>query len=162
VQCPGVLFLPVFRTYPHTVYPDDFYIDEYEVTNYQYSICVEEGACRAPERIGETFMTSQYYGDPQFDAYPVDTVNWFMADTYCHWRKARLPTEAEWEKAARGTDGRSYPRGEGINCDYANYRGCAKRPVGVGSYENAKSVYGAYDMAGNVWEWVSTMFQHYP
>ena len=146
----------------HTVYLEAFYIDEFEVTNYQYSICVEEGACRAPERIGETFMTSEYYGDPQYDDYPINTVNWFMADTYCRWRKARLPTEAEWEKAARGTDGRTYPWGEGINCEYANYKGCANHPVDVGSYENAKSIYGVYDMAGNVWEWVSTMYQHYP
>jgi formylglycine-generating enzyme required for sulfatase activity len=146
----------------HRVYVEAFYIDKYEVTNALYAICVEEGVCRAPERIGETYTSSLYYGDPAYDQYPVDNINWLMADTYCQWRGARLPTEAEWEKAARGADGRTYPWGEGIDCTRANYRGCVGHPVEVGSYESGKSIYGVYDMAGNVWEWVGTMHQNYP
>jgi formylglycine-generating enzyme required for sulfatase activity len=146
----------------HTVYLDDFYIDQYEVTNWMYEVCVYEGVCRAPERIGETFSTSKTYGRPEYANYPVDMINWHMAKTYCEWRGARLPSEAEWEKAARGTDERSYPWGEGIDCQRANYDGCVGEPVAVGSYESGKSVYGASDMAGNVWEWVSSVYQGYP
>jgi len=146
----------------HVVYVDGFYIDQYEVTNEFYAICVNEGVCREPESIGETNMSSKYYYDPQYAKYPINTVNWHMAKTYCEWRGARLPTEPEWELAARGTDGRLYPWGDEIDCSYANYRNCNRQPVEVGSYETGKSVYGVYDMAGNVWEWVADKFQHYP
>lgn len=146
----------------HAVNLGAFYIDTYEVTNGLYAVCVGEGVCRAPKRIGETWTDSQTYGDPRYASYPVDTVNWHMAETYCQWRGARLPTEAEWEKAARGSDGRTYPWGEGIDCSRANVEGCVGHSTPVGSYPSGLSVYGAHDMAGNVWEWVDTMFHDYP
>jgi len=92
----------------HTVYLNDFYIDKYEVTNALYKACVDAGACQPPDKTG-SFTRSSYFGDPEFDNYPVVFVSWEEAQAYCQWRGMKLPTEAQWEKAARGTDGRVYP-----------------------------------------------------
>jgi serine/threonine-protein kinase len=149
----------------HPVYLDAFWIDQTEVTVSMYSMCVEAGTCSKPENISSA-TRPRYYGNPDFDNYPVIYVSWSMAKTYCEWTGRRLPTEAEWEKAARGTDGRTYPWGEEINCSLANYwgkeDGCAGDTTEVGSYLNGASAYGAFDMAGNVWEWVSSLYQPYP
>jgi formylglycine-generating enzyme required for sulfatase activity len=133
----------------HTVYLDAFYIDKTEVTNAQYWACVEAGACDAP---------SVTYYDANYAQHPVVFVSWNAADAYCRWAGKRLPTEAEWEKAARGTDGRTYPWGEGIDCDHAQYNECTGRTVLVGSKPKGASPYGALDMAGNVWEWVANPY----
>lgn len=149
----------------HTVYLDAFYIDMYEVTNARYRFCVDAGACLPPTMDGSHTRAS-YYGNPAFDDFPVMYISWEMAQAYCDWRGTKLPSEAQWEKAARGTDGRTYPWGEGIDCQRANYYqqvgadfiACIGDTSRVGSYESGQSPYGAYDMTGNVWEWVADWY----
>lgn len=139
----------------HTVHLDAFYIDKFEVTNASYRACVEAGDCS--ENINSTSGNrSSYYNNSEFDEYPVVWVDWTMATTYCAWRGARLPTEAEWEKAARGTESPIYPWGNEVAKTYANYGGADT--TAVGAYESGKSPYGVYDMAGNVWEWVADWY----
>lgn len=143
---------------PHAVYLDAFYIDKYEVTNARYKACVDEGVCNVPREFSSSTRDS-YYGNPQYDDYPVVNADWDMADAFCGWRGAGLPTEAQWEKAARGDNERTYPWGEGITCSLANYFDCRKKDTSVvGSYIAGKSPFGAYDMAGNVWEWVADWY----
>lgn len=138
----------------HKVYLDAFWIDQTEVTNEMYSKCVLAGQCDPPGA-----STMDYFRIPAYAKHPVVYVNWEMANTYCSWAGRRLPTEAEWEKAARGTDAFTYPWGEGIDCDKANYQSsCVHETSPVGSYVSYKSPYGVYDMAGNVWEWVNDWY----
>ena len=134
----------------HVVKVDAFYIDAFEVTLAQYRACVEAGFCSLPAEADRCEWTE---GGP--DDHPINCVYWQQAFDYCSWAELRLPTEAEWEKAARGTDGRTYPWGEEeIDRDRANYKGTnTAKPVG--SYPEGTSPYGAYDMSGNVWEWVA-------
>ena len=99
------------------------------------------------------------------DNLPVGNVSWFNAKTYCEWRHARLPTEAEWEKAARGESGQEYPWGNNWDPDITNTGDNDQWENGiapVGSYNKNQSPYGAYDMAGNVWEWVADWYEAYP
>lgn len=140
----------------HTVTLDAFWIDRTEVTNAMYALCVAEGQCTPPSSSG-SFTRVRYYGDSAFDNYPVLAVNWFQANAYCNWAVRQLPTEAQWEYAARGgLVGATYPWGEGIDCSRANYSGCVGETTEVGSY--SPNGYGLYDMAGNVWEWVADYF----
>ena len=111
-----------------------------------------------------------YYGNPDFDNYPVIYVSWDDSKKYCEWAGHRLPTEAEWEKAASWDEKNQtkyvYPWGDSIDCTLANYKdkdsNCVGDTMVVGSYENGKSPYGAYDMAGNIFEWVTDWYDVYP
>ena len=131
----------------HTVVLDAFWIDRTEVTNEQYITCMAAGVCEAPRCAG--------YDDAAAASYPVTCVDWSDAAAYCAWVGARLPTEAEWEYAARGPQGYTYPWGnDAPTCDRANYSGCVGGRDRIGSRPSGASWCGALDMAGNVWEWV--------
>jgi formylglycine-generating enzyme required for sulfatase activity len=137
----------------HVVNLDAFWIDMTEVTNAQYRRCVEAGVCTSPGCWGDADLS----GDDQ----PVVCVTWYDAEVYAAWVGGRLPTEAEWEKAARGTDGRLYPWGnESPDCTKAFYSGCGVRTTDVGSHLEGASPYGALDMAGSVREWVADWYDH--
>ncbi|HXU62677.1 MAG TPA: SUMF1/EgtB/PvdO family nonheme iron enzyme [Polyangia bacterium] len=133
-----------------------FAIDRTEVTRAAYAQCVEAAKCRAP---------AAAEGDANL---PITGVDWNDAQAYCKFAGGRLPTEAEWEKAARGTDGRDYPWGNEVDCSKANWGSfegegpCAGKnpghPVAVGSYPSGASPYGALDLGGNVWEWVADKY----
>jgi len=145
----------------HTVYLDAFWIDQTEVTNKQYKACVDAGVCEPPSDFSSVTHPS-YYGNSEFDDYPVIWVNWDKANRYCEvWTGigGELPTEAQWEKAARGTDTREYPWGNDTpNVNLLNYNSNVGDTTEVGKYTSGASIYGAYDMAGNVWEWVNDWY----
>ena len=156
----------------HTVTLDAYYIDKYEVTNARYKACVAAGGCTVPGSV-DSSKRSPYYGTSTYADYPVLNVDWFQANAFCAWAGKRLPTEAEWEKAARGSsDTRKYPWGDefdgnrlnfcDINCesdwkDEAYNDGYADTAP-VGSYPSGASPYGVMDMAGNVDEWVQDWY----
>jgi formylglycine-generating enzyme required for sulfatase activity len=104
----------------HPVTLDGFWIDRYEVTNAQYHLCVEDGACAPPVETG-SFTREQYYDDPAFDHYPVIHVDWHMASAYCAWAGVALPTEAQWEYSARGLEGLVFPWGNTFKPEKANF-----------------------------------------
>lgn len=147
----------------HQVYLDAFYMDVYEVTNALYKACVDSGSC-TPPREEKSYTRGHYYGNLGFDDYPVVLVDWRQAENYCKWRDASLPTEAQWEKSARGTDGRTYPWGEGRDCSRANTwdwipnKACVGDTTVVGKYKSGKSIYGIYDLMGNVAEFTADWF----
>jgi formylglycine-generating enzyme required for sulfatase activity len=142
----------------HDVYLKDFYIDQYEVTVERYQRFMKETNRAAPADWEQVELKR----DAQK---PVVGINWQDAKDYCEWAGKRLPTEAEWEKAARGTDKRIYPWGNdapdptkaNFGNDWSN-NFYTDRLKNVGSYERGKSPYGAYQMAGNVWEWVQDWY----
>lgn len=132
----------------HMVYLDAFWIDRTEVTNAMYRACIDAGVCKPPAR-------SQFYLQSRYEDHPIIGVSWDQAQAYCGWASRRLPSEAEWEKAARGTDGRIYPWGNSMPTDkLANFDQRVDETTPVGSYPDGASPYGALDMAGNAWEWV--------
>lgn len=150
------------KNYPlHTVYVEDFYIDKYEVTNSQFNSCPHD--CSGPY-ILDSYTHKSYATDPRYADYPVINIQWNDAASYCKWAGKRLPTAAEWEKAARGAiDSRPYPWGfEPPNCRRANFGSmpgaeiisCAHDPVKGGIFPGDISPFGVVDMFGNVSEFV--------
>lgn len=169
----------------HTVYLDAYWIDQTEVTNAQYRKCVQAGVCTLPYNDESLFsriffkgnsesVLDEYFNNPDLNQHPVIWVQWEQAQTYCQWVGGHLPSEAEWEKAARGSDGRKYPWGDTFYGDRVNYcdkNGECKIPdeewddeyqetAPVGSYPQGASPYGVLDMAGNVSEWVADWFEY--
>lgn len=144
----------------HKVTLDAFWIDKTEVTLRMYYLCVEAGVCNEPSNKSSNTHSS-YYGNAELDNYPVIYVDWIMAKTYCEWANRRLSTEAEWEKAARGTNADIYRGGifpwgnDEPNNNLLNYYNAVGDTTEVGKYPKGASPYGVLDMAGNVWEWVA-------
>jgi formylglycine-generating enzyme required for sulfatase activity len=146
----------------HQVTLDAFWIDQTEVPNAHYARCVAAGACSPPSQ-SRSYTRGSYYGDSQYDEYPVVYVSWGDATTYCEWAGGRLPSEAEWEYAARGPDGHIYPWGnDPPDTTLLNYNNNVGDTTQVGSYPKGRSWVGALDMAGNVREWVDDWYGDYP
>jgi formylglycine-generating enzyme required for sulfatase activity len=150
----------------HPVTLDAFWIDQTEVTNAMYAKCEDAGECSPPTSTS-SYTRDSYYGNFEFDKYPVIYVSWNDAKAYCEWADRRLPTEAEWEKAASWNDGTqekyTYPWGnDAPTNDLLNYKSEMGDTTKVGNYPEGASPYGALDMAGNVWEWVSSFYRPYP
>jgi len=166
------------ETPQHRVYLDDFYIDQHEVTNAQFQKFVEEtnyvtdaeregwgycweGTPTWPQIAGVNWRSPFRKGDSIAGKsdHPVIQVSYNDALAYARWAGKRLPTEAEWEKAARGTDGRMYPWGDAWDANNVNSReGGPRSTLPVGSRPGGASPYGAHDMGGNVWEWVADWY----
>lgn len=147
-----------------------FYIDKYEVTNAQYARFLNDDG-RLVDEAGHRYVWDGPYFQieridgkwrpkPGMDKYPVVCVTWYGAMAYAKWAGKRLPTEAEWEKAARGTDGRKYPWGN--NLDLSRFHIGCDQMMPVGSFPSGASPYGCLDMCGNAWEWTSSLFRPYP
>ncbi|MGC2165635.1 MAG: formylglycine-generating enzyme family protein [Gallionella sp.] len=139
-----------------------FWIDKFEVSNLQYKQFVDATKRKSPKH-----WRNRNYPEGRVD-HPVVFVSWFDAYDYCKWAGRRLPTDIEWEKAARGTDGRNFPWGDEFDVNKVNspVRWAALHIEGgttpVGAFEGGKSPYGAYDMSGNVWEWTDSWYTQYP
>lgn len=154
----------------HTVYLDAYYIDKHEVTNAQYEEFIVNGGYKEKEfwtKEGWDFIQKYKVGSPlKYGRNPISTepdhpvigVTWYEANAYAKWAGKRLPTEAEWEKAARGTDRRIYPWGNKMDFSKLNYFPHTTKLFSVGSFPKGASPYGIMDMAGSVWEWTADWY----
>jgi len=140
-----------------TVNLPTFFIDRYEITNGEYALYLHATGDSVPNGWDRALIKGETIRQP------VTGVNWFQADGYCRWLGKRLPTEAEWEKASRGTDGREYPWGEGFDPMKGN-TGATRlgKVMPVGHFPEGASPYGVEDTVGNVWEWTDSWYQQYP
>lgn len=148
----------------HDVSLSAFAIDIYEVTNAQYAACVAAGVCAAPVATASQ-AREDYFTNAEYANFPMINVKWEEAQTYCRWAGKRLPTEAEWELAARGSTPKAYAWGDDVpDCSKANIyddasmSACVGDTVAVGSYPDGASEFGVMDMTGNVWEWVADSY----
>ncbi|MEN9564633.1 MAG: hypothetical protein RIR73_2877 [Chloroflexota bacterium] len=139
----------------HSVNLSGYWIQQTKVTNRMYDQCVKAGVCSSPtQELGGPVFTN-----PEFASHPVVGVNWDQAQAYCTWIQGSLPTEAQWEKAARGANGNTYPWGNiEPTCDLLNYSNCYGRTTNTNNYDAGKSPFGVFDMAGNVFEWVADWY----
>lgn len=156
----------------HKVFLDRYYIDQFEVSNMAFAEFLNEVGNQIEGVAGKAHWVEEsdpdlqihrfdgvWQADPGRENHPMNEVTWFGARAFCEWRTARLPSEAEWEKAARGTDGRTYPWGEAEpTCEMANFSGCYYDSVPVDSYPAWVGPYGTYNMAGNVHEWTNDWY----
>ena len=160
---------------PHKVFLGEYLIGKTPVTNAQYKKFIEAGGYEKKEywsnegwnwRSREKRTQPNYWDDKEWNTptHPIVGVSWYEAKAFCKWANCRLPSEAEWEKAARNTDARKYPWGNNEPTkNLANFRSNIGKTTPVGKYSPAgDSPYGCVDMAGNVWEWVSTLYKSYP
>lgn len=139
----------------HAVTLDGYWIQETKVTNRMYEQCVKAGSCTNPTQE----LGGSVFNNPEYASHPVVGVDWDQAQAYCSWIQGSLPTEAQWEKAARGLNGNPYPWGtSNPSCDLLNFAYCNKGTNNVKDYEIGKSPFGLYDMAGNVFEWVNDWY----
>ena len=157
----------------HQMFLPTFYIDRNLVTVVEFTAFVQAKGATGPR--GEMYLDVHdpdnriqqrdgvWLPDRGFELHPVGEVSWFGALAYCQWRQKRLPSEAEWEKAARGTDGRLYPWGNDLpQPDLAFFGGFRGQTVPIGLYPKGASPYGVLDMAGQVWEWTTSIYKPYP
>lgn len=161
---------------PHSVTVSSFMIYAYEVTNAMYAECVSDTVCSAPDLRDSPFLPLNYYTDPKFSQYPAARVTWYQADEYCEWAGGRLPSEAEWEYAARGTESSKFPWGDNepsgklanlcdVTCDrdqrMTSFNDGYSTHAPVGQFPAGNSPFGLYDMYGNAWEWVNDWYSSY-
>ncbi|HEY9153260.1 MAG TPA: SUMF1/EgtB/PvdO family nonheme iron enzyme [Anaerolineales bacterium] len=139
---------------PHKVYLDAYWIDQVDVTNAMYALCLKAGTCSHPARY------NNYFDNPKYADYPVVYVTWYAAQDFCKWEGGDLPTEAQWEKAARGLDGRPYPWGTSLpDISLLNYNGDHGDIVSAYDYLFGLSPYGVLQMSGNVRQWMFDWYQ---
>ncbi len=139
----------------HSVSLDGYWIQQTKVTNRMYDQCVKAGVCTPPnQELGGPVFTN-----PEYASHPVVGVSWDQSQAYCSWIQGNLPTEAQWEKAARGVNGNTYPWGNSEpTCGVLNFANCYGRTTNVDTYAEGKSPFGLYDMAGNVFEWIFDLY----
>ena len=142
----------------HDVQLDAYWMDQLEVTNAMFALCISSGGCTPPQSF-RSQRRADYFNNPEFKDYPVVYVTWGQAKTYCEWADRRLPTEAEWERAARGDDFRTFPWGENkADGNLTNFNMLVGDTSRVGTYPAGASPFGVLDMAGNVAEWVNDFY----
>ena len=144
----------------HDVTLHAFWMDQLEVTNAIYALCVNARVCDPPQSF-RSQRREDYFNNPGFKDYPVVYVTWAQASLYCEWAGRRLPTEAEWERAARGNDFRTFPWGENKpDSTFANFNFIVRDTTRVGTYSAGASPFRVLDMAGNVAEWTNDFYDY--